>query len=151
MRIPGFRWIVIVISILVFTIPCAAKEAVVTHHATLRSDPSSQHRPILILQAGEDVDMLEAQPTNKYYHVRTADGTEGWIYSRNLEIVSPTEAPNGGGASSPSKVPNGSQPGVATSLSPAWDKPTPSPTTFEGPDGQCGPTGDGGDSFTNLR
>jgi Bacterial SH3 domain len=134
-----------------FAIPtmCAATEGVVTHHATLRSDPSSQHRPILVLQSGEDVEVLDPTPTHKYYHVRTADGTEGWVYSRNIEIISTAPAVVGGGT--PATPTNVAQPGVSTSLSPNWDKPDPAPNTFEGPDGECGPTGDGGDAFTNLR
>jgi hypothetical protein len=40
---------------------------------------------------------------------------------------------------------------VASSVSPSWDKPEPGQTTFHGPDGDCGPTGDGGDTFTNAR
>jgi len=131
---------------------CAATEAVVVHHATLRSDPSSQHPPILVLESGEDVEVLDPAPTRKYLHVRTADGTEGWIYSRNLELIT------GGTPSDPTPSPaphplpsNTPQPGVLSSFSPNWDKPVPAGNTFEGPDGECGPTGDGGDSFTNLR
>jgi hypothetical protein len=41
--------------------------------------------------------------------------------------------------------------GIASSISGSWDKPTPNQTTFHGPDGICGPTGDGGDTITNPR
>ncbi len=146
-----FRFYLLVVCALALAtaIPCTATDAVVTHRATLRSDPSSQHRPILILQSGEDVEVLDTTPTGRYYHVRTADGTEGWFYSRNIEITTITPPLAGGGT--PPAPPNVPQPGVSTSFSPNWDKPIPAPNTFEGPDGQCGPTGDGGDSFTNLR
>ena len=140
--------------ILVFAVFAAgnafATEAIVKKRATLRSDPSTKHPPIAVLTAQEDVELIEPTPTGNYYHVRTAEGEEGWIYARNLEIVatnpSPTPAP---------PVPEGSpgEPtptvGVATSISPTWDKPTANSTTFDGLDGHCGPTGDGGDTVTN--
>ncbi len=146
------RWSLCVLAIAfawVAPIPCQAADGIVTHRATLRSDPSSQHKPILILQSGEDVEVLNTTPTHNYIHVRTADGTEGWVFARSIEIVA-TNPPSGGGPNTPppSNVP---QPGVAAGFSPTWDKPVPPPTTFDGPDGQCGPTGDGGDTFTNLR
>jgi hypothetical protein len=152
-----FRLVIVALCVFQFApaLSRAATEAVVTHGATLRSDPSSQHAPILVLQAGDDVEVLDPAPTHKYYHVRTSDGTEGWIYSRSLEIIS---TPNATGNSSlvsegthgpaPS---NAAQPGISTGFSPNWDKPVPGPNTFEAPDGECGPTGDGGDTFTNLR
>ncbi len=131
---------------------CAATEAVVLHHATLRSDPSSQHPPILVLESGEDVEVLDLTPTRKYYHVRAAEGTEGWVYSRNLEIIATGTAPVTTPSPAPNPAPsNAPQSGVSASFSPNWNKPVPAGNTFEGPDGECGPTGDGGDSFTNLR
>jgi len=131
---------------------CAGTEAVVTHHATLRSDPSSQHRPILVLESGEDVEVLDVTPTHRYYHVRTADGTEGWVYSRNLEIITTETTPDTPHSPAASTTPsNTSPPGISTGFSPNWDRPVPAGNTFEGPDGECGPSGDGGDSFTNLR
>jgi uncharacterized protein YraI len=128
----------------------ASTEAVVTRNATLRSDPSTQHRPVLVLQAGEDVELLDSIPTHNYFHVRTSEGTEGWVYSRSLEIIS---TPQSRPVASITPVPpaNVPQPGLSSSFSPAWDKAVPAPNTFESSDGACGPTGDGGDDFTNLR
>lgn len=139
------RWFVFLLAfVLAAGLPCQAAEGVVKHHATLRNDPSSAHRPLLVLQAGEDVEILDPAPTHNYYHVRTTDGTEGWIYAGNIDIT--PSAP-----STPSAPPAGSHPGVASGFAPNWDKPVPPPTTFTGPDGECGPTGSGGDTFTNLR
>jgi hypothetical protein len=128
----------------------ASTEAVVTHSATLRSDPSTQHHPILVLQTGEDVEVLDPAPTHSYFHVRTAEGAEGWVYSRSLEIIT---TPDSGPPSNITPTPpaNVSQPGLSSIFLPAWDKAVPAPNTFESADGACGPTGDGGDDFTNLR
>jgi hypothetical protein len=127
-------------------------DALVKRRATLRSDPSTDRPPIATLQPQEDVELVEPSPTNGYYKVRTAEGDEGWVYSRNLEIVaaSPSSAPP---APVPPAAPAGPilHAGIVSAVSPAWEKPEPNVTTFHGPDGVCGSTGDGGDTVTNKR
>ncbi len=127
-------------------------EAVVIKRATLRSDPSTRHRPILTLSPRTDVELIEPSPTAGYYHVRTEEGAEGWVYSRNVEVVA---TPAEGGPQTPvAPAPPGpsvANAGVSSTISPTWDKPKPNTTTFDGPDGHCGPTGDGGDTITNGR
>jgi hypothetical protein len=59
----------------------------------------------------------------------------------------PTPTPTAPTPGTPPTPPSG----VASAFSPDWEKPAPNSTTFAGPDGDCGPTGDGGDSFTNAR
>src|SRR5215467_7664055 len=142
------------VSALLFACTSAAfaTDAIVKKHATLRQDPSTAREPKATLQAGEDVELIEAQPTQGYYHVRTNEGDEGWVYSRNLEIL--PETPPVPSPAPPSVVVT-AQPvptvGIASSISGSWEKPTPNQTTFHGPDGICGPTGDGGDTITNAR
>jgi uncharacterized protein YgiM (DUF1202 family) len=63
-----------------------ATDAIIKKRATLRQDPSTEREPKAMLQAGEDVELVDAQPTHGYYHVRTNEGDEGWVYSRNLEF-----------------------------------------------------------------
>src|SRR5712692_5245743 len=70
----------------------SAAEVIAKNRATVRKDPSTQHRPIAVLLPGEHVDLLEPTPTNGYYHVRTEEGDEGWVYSRNVQIVPDTPA-----------------------------------------------------------
>ena len=102
-----------------------------------------------------DVELVEPAQTAGYYHVRSSEGDEGWVRARSLEIV-PAQS---GSTVPPSHPGSGGQPasppaattGMASSISPSWDKPDPNQTTFHGPDGDCGPTGDGGDTFTNAR
>src|SRR3979411_178885 len=68
-----------------------AAEVIIKNRATLRSDPSTQRAPIVILHPDEHLDLIEPAPTSGYYHVRSEEGEEGWVYSRNVEIV--TEPP----------------------------------------------------------
>ncbi len=123
------------------------EDAVTLKRATLRADPSTRHKPIDILEAGDDVELVEPTPTAGYYHVRTEDGQEGWIYARNLQLV-----PAPGQPSAPGGTPSGTgTTGVASAIPADWEHPAPNSTTFDGPDGHCGPTGDGGDTITNAR
>jgi hypothetical protein len=139
---------------LLFSVPTVAVDAIVKHKANLRSDPSTAHAPIATLKPRDDVELLEPTEKSGYYHVRTADNEEGWIYGRSVEIVrtpaagttpATTPAPAAGGTTSP--------PGttVETVIGTAWDKPAPVTGSFNGLDGVCQASGDGGDSATNIR
>jgi hypothetical protein len=134
------------------TATALATDAILKRRATLRSDPSTENPPITILQAEEDVELIDPSPKSGYYHVRTAEGDDGWIYARNLEIVTSNPAVTLA-APTPARAPR--QPpttaGVVSSIPADWEKPEPNRTTYHGPDGDCGPTGDGGDTITNAR
>lgn len=144
--------------------PTAASEAILTRRASLRSDPSATHPPILWLNPPEDVELIEPAPTHGYYHVRTSDKREGWIYGRSLQVVPGQPAPSTGpatgtghGAGTSGSATHGPSPGTGTGagvvsqIPPDWEKPAPNETQFDGGDGTCGPSGDGGDTTTNLR
>lgn len=137
------------VSVLLFSacIVFAQQDAVVTHNATLRRDPSSQHKPIRQLAPPDTVQVLESQPTNGYLHIRTVDDEEGWVFAKFLRILSPEEPAPESTATAPAKPVPGT---VATEVSPDWEKPPASPTNFTSGGQTCGPTGDGGDTGTNL-
>jgi hypothetical protein len=112
--------------------------AVVTRNVNLREDPSSANPPIVLLAPPTTLTLLEPAKTNGYFHVRTGDGDEGFVWARNVEVTSaPPEAPT--------------TVTVADELSPDWEKPEPNETSFDGDEGHCGATGDGGDTDTNKR
>jgi hypothetical protein len=144
--------ILLVVAVLALTSSIGlATDAVLTRNATLRQDPSTTHRPIRTLQLGDEVELISPTPKNGYYNVKTADGEEGWVYGRSLFIrpdTTPAVSGNPSGTSG-SILLAGAAP--ATSIDPNWEKPAPNQTTFEGEDGECGPSGDGGDSKTNPR
>lgn len=143
----------LVLFFIITAFNCAlATDGIVKRRATLRSDPSTTNPPIARLQAEEDVELIDETPTSGYYHVRTSEGEEGWIYARNLEIVTGPPAAQAPSNNQPSvSIPAGVPAGVLSSIPPDWDRPEPNHTTYLGPDGDCGPTGDGGDTKTNLR
>ena len=130
---------------------CFGTDAILTRNATLRNDPSSTHPPILTLKASEDVELLSTSPTHGYYHVRTSEGQEGWIYGRNLQIHSDNVVPPAGNASSSTSGSPAASVAVSSEIPNNWDKPDPNQTQYEGVDGTCSPNGDGGDTTTNHR
>ena len=78
-----------------FLTPLFAQEAVVTRATSnLRSDPSTTAPPEAVLHAGDQVTILDPTKEHGYYQVRTANGTEGWVYAKNIHIIaSPPAAP----------------------------------------------------------
>ena len=64
----------------------AQKEATITHDANLRPDASTQKRPIQTLAAGTRVVVIDPNPTNGFYHVRTDKKKEGWVWSKSVSL-----------------------------------------------------------------
>jgi Bacterial SH3 domain len=129
-----------IVCILSFASLSFAQEATVVRNVNLRSDPSAANPPIRLLTPPETVTLMEPNKTNGYYHVTTQDGTAGWVWSRNIQLTS-----GPGPTPTPTPIP------VATGISPDWLKPDPVTGDFQAADGTCGPSGNGGDSATNLR
>lgn len=73
----------------------AAQQATVKRNVNLRSDPSSAHSPIELLQTGMTLTLLDPVPQSDYFHVKTADGKEGWVWSTNVTVqqAPPTTQP----------------------------------------------------------
>jgi hypothetical protein len=140
-----------VIAILCYTTGALATDAIVKRSATLRTDPSTEHPPVTNLKAQEDVELIEPSPKSGYYHVRTAEGDEGWVYSRNLQIIA-SPPPSAATPAAPSAAPLAIPPavarapaagvGLASSILADWERPAPNQTTYHGPDG--GLRSDGG-------
>ncbi len=71
----------------------AAQDAVVKRNVNLREDPSTANPPIRLLLPGDEISLLEPNRTNRYYHVVTADGVEGWVWGNNIRVVFPPDTP----------------------------------------------------------
>ena len=88
-----FKGLLVITLVALTTGNAPATDAIVKTRTGLRVEPSAAHIPIMILDAQESVDLLDPSPAYGYYHVRTADGEEGWIYSRFLEIMPSPASP----------------------------------------------------------
>jgi hypothetical protein len=116
----------------------ASQTAVVTRNVNLRPDPSTNGTPLAKLTPQTQLQLLEADATNGFLHVKAGDQS-GWVWSRNVRVTD-----TGGGGTTPEGAP-------ATAISSDWDKPAPQTASFESDEGTCGETGDGGDTDTNRR
>src|SRR5258707_4087573 len=75
------------VAFLVLLVPIrlvAQDHATVTQGSNLRSDSSTHNAPSQTLAKGAHVTVLEPKPMNGFYHVRTPEKKEGWVWSKNL-------------------------------------------------------------------
>jgi hypothetical protein len=79
-----------------------AQQATVNHGVSLRGDPSTKSAPIGHLNRNSTVTLLAKKPKAGFYHVKTSDGTEGWVGVKYLTVEgeagnepSPTPGPTG--------------------------------------------------------
>jgi hypothetical protein len=86
-----------------------AQQATVNHGVSLRGDPSTKNPPTGHLARNSTVTLLETQPMAGFYHVKTSDGTEGWVGSKYLTIEGETSTqPTTGSTASGSTATTGS-------------------------------------------
>jgi uncharacterized protein YraI len=119
---PIVRFLGLGLLILFFTSLALAQDATVTRNVNLRSDPSTANPPIRLLSPAEQLTLIEAGTISGYYHVKTQDAVEGWVWGRNLQVGTVTGAsrlassaiPSGSPKAAPAAVyPNPAQtPGV---------------------------------------
>jgi len=130
------RLLALTLSVLLIAALAHAQTATVTRNVYLHPEPSSVSERITKLTPPHELQVLDLNPTNGFYHVATAEGDEGWVWGKNIHIEQVPPA----------------QPGAATTeISSAWDKPEPQTSAFQSDEGPCGETGEGGDADTNRR
>jgi uncharacterized protein YgiM (DUF1202 family) len=115
-----------------------ADQVVVKRNVNLRNNPSSAPPAIRLLKPPETLDLLEPGKTSGYYHVRSTQGEEGWVYGNNVAVVA--------GSASSSDVPG-------DTISEAWASGEPAETTFTSPvsSATCGPEGNDPGNAVNRR
>ncbi len=75
------------------TVAIAQTTVVVSREANLRSTPSTALAPVRLLIAGETLTLVTITPVNSYYHVRTTQNEEGWVYRTLVKIGGTAPAP----------------------------------------------------------
>jgi hypothetical protein len=131
---PHFRYLFV---LLIWPVLVFGQVAIVERNVNLRRDPSTDQPPITKLTPEARLQHLEPATHLGYYHVGTSVGDECWVWAHNVRVEAAGQPP------SPPV------PGVARAIEASWDKPVPGETSFDGDEGSCGPTGDGGDRPTN--
>ncbi len=66
--------------------PPPAQTAVASRNVNLRPDASTAHMAIETIHKGDQVTLLEPGKTNGYYHVQAADGKQGWVYGKYVNL-----------------------------------------------------------------
>lgn len=125
---------------LIFAIPVLAQstgKVEVTRNVNLRVDASTSIDPIEMLRPPERLELVEPGKVNGYYHVRSEDGDEGWVWANNVRLLTDEEMV--------SLAPPSSSAGAAHILS-TWPKGTIKKTTFNGKEGPCPFDGNGSDA-----
>jgi hypothetical protein len=130
-----------VATVLLVCHPAAQGQTLVIHHnANLRASASTQSAILAHLDPGAELTLLASNQTAGFYHGRTADGVEGWVY-HTLGHVEETD-----------EIPSAPPGAAATAFDPAWARPSPTGSIFTGPPGTqpCPADGEaGGDTGTN--
>lgn len=113
------------LCVFAFTAVAQVGKLEVTRNVNLRSDPSTQNDSITLLHPPATLDLVATNKTNGYYHVHTDDGEDGWVWSKNVKII--TNA----------SIIQPSTTSLATSILSTWSKGTPTKSTFNGNEGPC--------------
>jgi uncharacterized protein YraI len=82
----GRRILNCVCLVFAFSFGVLAQEATVARDVNLRSDPSTTNSRIELLKPGSTVTLLDSTPQSGFYHVKAADGKEGWVWSKNITL-----------------------------------------------------------------
>jgi uncharacterized protein YraI len=132
------------VLLLLWVTSVAAQTAIVTRNVNLRPDPSTDNAPVQKLTRGMQVHLVEPDSTSGFLHVEVS-GQTGWVWAKSVKIQqAPSPASSGNAGTSEGSLP-------ASEISPDWDKPAPQDHVFHSGEGDCGETGDGGDTKTNQR
>lgn len=117
----------------------AAQTATVTRNVNLRPDPSTDNDPIEKLTPPAQVQLVEPDPSDGFYHVQAADNQTGWVWGRNIRIQ------EGGPISTPLPTPTPTATPVGQDLFSrlmSARKPATGQPLVENGSEICGPTGD---------
>jgi uncharacterized protein YraI len=86
----GLLFLFVAWSVLAF----AQTSAVVTRNANLRSTPSTALTPIRLIPPNETLTLVTTTQVNGYYHVRTAQNEDGWVYRNLVKLGGPPPPPS---------------------------------------------------------
>lgn len=71
------RLLITCVLVCLLSFATVAQQATAKRGTNLRGDPSADNAPIGHLSAGDTVQLVSSDATNGYYHIHTADGTDG--------------------------------------------------------------------------
>jgi len=87
------RLLHLLVLCLLWTSLAAAQTAVVKRSVNLRSDASTDSDIVELLKPGAQLQLVEPDKTNGFYHVTADDGKDGWVWARNIKVLAGTPIP----------------------------------------------------------
>jgi len=78
--------------VFLFALGGGAQQVTVTRSVNLRSSSATTDPRIELLQPGSNLILVESTPQNGFYHVKAADGKQGWVWSKNVTPVTAFKA-----------------------------------------------------------
>lgn len=78
--------------LLAFASVSLAQEAVVVRDVNMRSQPTAASSSVRLLKPAEKLTVIAAGESSGYYHAKTQDGAEGWVWARNVRLISASQA-----------------------------------------------------------
>ncbi|MFZ0886405.1 MAG: hypothetical protein WAN14_23590 [Candidatus Acidiferrales bacterium] len=88
----GGRILGCICLVLAFALEASAQQVTVTRPVNLRPGPATSDPRIELLQPDSKLILVDAAPQNGFYHVKAADGKQGWVWSKNVALVTALEA-----------------------------------------------------------
>jgi uncharacterized protein YgiM (DUF1202 family) len=140
----------LVLLTLVFSLPFVfGQTATVQTDTNVREKPTRSSTIVTTVSAGDQVDLLSPKPRRGYYHIRTADGDEGWALAKNLQAdtgggSSSTGSTTGNSGASSSSTGSSSGADLFSQLTSAKKDAVGQPLVENGQE-VCGPSGDAND------
>jgi uncharacterized protein YgiM (DUF1202 family) len=64
----------------------ANKTGVILRGVNLRSDPSTARKPVGLLHANEEVELLSSEAVRGFFQVKTKDGRQGWVGKQFVRV-----------------------------------------------------------------
>jgi hypothetical protein len=94
----------LVVLVLLLAFCCSAQTGIVKRNVNLRAAPSTANDPIKTLKPAAELDLIEPDDTDGFFHVMTSDGQEGWVWGRNIKINIGKPSPKGAGHIGPPQL-----------------------------------------------
>lgn len=82
-----------IFCLLVFAVSVAAQQATTNHRVILRLSPTTSSTALEHLEAGARLVLVDASPTNGFYHVKTEDDQVGWVFAKYVDLTSAAPTP----------------------------------------------------------
>jgi len=85
-------WFAVVVFI-VCSLSVSAQQAATNHKVILRLGPTTASASLEHLVEGVRLTLIDASPTNGFYHVKTEDDQVGWVFAKFVSLAPPTLPP----------------------------------------------------------